>query len=56
MLKAVDKLQIEVSFIADAVKVDIKDVQKAPNGQHLHRAVVTEGYFKGEHKSNGNRR
>ena len=26
-----------------AVKVDIKDVKKAPNGQNLHRAVVAEG-------------
>ena len=30
-------------IFADTVKVDIKDVQKAPNGQNLHRAVVTEG-------------
>ena len=28
------------------VKVDIKDVKKAPNGQNLHRAVVTEGALK----------
>ena len=33
-------------IFADAVKVDIKDVQKAPNGQNLHRAVVTEGSLK----------
>jgi len=30
-------------IFADTVKVAIKDVKKAPNGQHLHRAVVTEG-------------
>ena len=46
MLKVVGRLQIEVSFLADTVKVDIKDVKKAPNGQHLHRAVVTEGSLK----------
>jgi alanyl-tRNA synthetase len=33
-------------MIADHVKVDIKDVKKAPNGQNLHRAVVTEGSLK----------
>ena len=33
-------------ILADTVKVDIKDVKKAPNGQHLHRAVVTEGSLK----------
>ena len=26
--------------------MDVKDVQKAPNGQHLHRVVVTEGSLK----------
>ncbi|KAA9026399.1 alanine--tRNA ligase [Niallia endozanthoxylica] len=31
---------------AAGVKVDVLDVQKAPNGQNLHRAVVTEGTLK----------
>ncbi|NRG43915.1 alanine--tRNA ligase [Bacillus sp. CRN 9] len=31
---------------ADGVKVEIKDVQKAPNGQNLHRATVLEGSLK----------
>jgi alanyl-tRNA synthetase len=31
------------TLIAEGVKVEIKDVQKAPNGQHLHRAIVKEG-------------
>lgn len=31
---------------ADGVKVEIKDVQKAPNGQNLHRAIVVEGTLK----------
>ncbi|WP_433958898.1 alanine--tRNA ligase [Cytobacillus horneckiae] len=31
---------------ADGVKVEIKDVQKAPNGQNLHRATVLEGPLK----------
>ncbi|MFS0591076.1 alanine--tRNA ligase [Cytobacillus horneckiae] len=31
---------------ADGVKVEIKDVQKAPNGQNLHRATVFEGSLK----------
>ncbi len=30
-------------LVADGVKVRIKDVQKAPNGQNLHQAVVVEG-------------
>ena len=46
MLKVEDRLPIEVCIFADTVKVDIKDVKKAPNGQHLHRAVVTEGSLK----------
>ena len=31
------------TLIAEGVKVDILDVQKAPNGQNLHRASVVEG-------------
>ncbi|MCQ6273585.1 alanine--tRNA ligase [Bacillus sp. V3B] len=34
------------ALIAEGIKVDIKDVQKAPNSQHLHRAIVTEGLLK----------
>jgi alanyl-tRNA synthetase len=30
-------------LVADSVKVTINDVQKAPNGQHLHNAVIDEG-------------
>ena len=30
------------TLIAEGVKVDILDVQKAPNGQNLHRASVVE--------------
>src|SRR3954447_12576933 len=30
------------TLIAEGVKVEIKDLQKAPNGQHLHRAIVKE--------------
>ncbi|MBE7095601.1 alanine--tRNA ligase [Bacillus cereus] len=30
-------------LLADGVKVLVKDVQKAPNGQNLHKAVVEEG-------------
>ncbi|AKP47910.1 MULTISPECIES: alanine--tRNA ligase [Bacillus] len=30
-------------LVADHVKVTIQDVQKAPNGQHLHNAVIDEG-------------
>ncbi|MGS5011225.1 alanine--tRNA ligase [Bacillus thuringiensis] len=30
-------------LIADGVKVLVKDVQKAPNGQNLHKVVVEEG-------------
>lgn len=36
----------EGTLEADGLKVYIKDVQKAPNGQNLHRAVVTEGVLK----------
>ncbi len=31
------------TLLADGVKVDVLDVQKAPNGQSLHRAMVVEG-------------
>lgn len=34
------------TLTASGVRVEIKDVQKAPNGQNLHRAVVTEGELK----------
>jgi alanyl-tRNA synthetase len=30
----------------DGVKVFVKDVQKAPNGQNLHHAIVSEGVLK----------
>ncbi|PEA56494.1 alanine--tRNA ligase [Bacillus pseudomycoides] len=30
-------------LLADGVKVPVKDVQKAPNGQNLHKVVVEEG-------------
>jgi alanyl-tRNA synthetase len=30
-------------LLNDTVKVTVKDVQKAPNGQHLHQVVVQEG-------------
>ncbi|WP_456273936.1 alanine--tRNA ligase [Bacillus sp. AK031] len=30
-------------LLADGVKVSVKDVKKAPNGQNLHSAVVEEG-------------
>ncbi|MBG9654404.1 alanine--tRNA ligase [Cytobacillus firmus] len=33
---------------AEGLKVSIKDVQKAPNGQNLHRAVVEKGTLKAE--------
>ncbi|PAE23073.1 alanine--tRNA ligase [Bacillus sp. 7894-2] len=33
---------------AEGLKVSIKDVQKAPNGQNLHRAVVEKGKLKAE--------
>ncbi|WP_019154619.1 alanine--tRNA ligase [Robertmurraya massiliosenegalensis] len=33
----------EGTLEADGLKVSIKDVQKAPNGQNLHRAVVEQG-------------
>ncbi|WP_409270760.1 alanine--tRNA ligase [Neobacillus sp. SCS-31] len=32
--------------IGDGVKVFVKDVKKAPNGQNLHRAIVEEGKLK----------
>lgn len=31
---------------AEGIKADVLDVQKAPNGQNLHRAVLTEGTLK----------
>jgi len=31
---------------AEGIKVDVLDVQKAPNGQNLHRAIVVEGSLK----------
>lgn len=34
------------TIIAAGVKAEVQDVQKAPNGQNLHRAVVTEGTLK----------
>ncbi|MBB6445929.1 alanyl-tRNA synthetase [Bacillus benzoevorans] len=34
------------TITAAGVKAEIQDVQKAPNGQHLHRAIVTEGTLK----------
>ncbi|HDX9624347.1 MULTISPECIES: alanine--tRNA ligase [Bacillus] len=33
-------------LLADGVKVLVKDVQKAPNGQNLHQVVVEEGTLK----------
>jgi alanyl-tRNA synthetase len=36
----------EGTLVADGVKVKIKDVQKAPNGQNLHSALVEEGIVK----------
>lgn len=36
----------EGTLEASGVKVEIKDVQKAPNGQNLHRAIVVEGTLK----------
>jgi alanyl-tRNA synthetase len=33
------------SLRATGLKVEVKDVQKAPNGQNLHSAVVVEGTF-----------
>jgi alanyl-tRNA synthetase len=34
------------TMTAAGMTVEVKDVQKAPNGQHLHRVVVTEGTIK----------
>jgi alanyl-tRNA synthetase len=31
------------TLLSETVKVDVLDVQKAPNGQNLHRAIVVEG-------------
>lgn len=36
----------EGTLEADGLKVLVKDVQKAPNGQNLHRAIVKEGILK----------
>lgn len=30
-------------LVENDVRVEVKDVQKAPNGQHLHRAIVQQG-------------
>jgi alanyl-tRNA synthetase len=35
---------------ADGVEVAVKDVQKAPNGQNLHKAVVESGILKSDAK------
>ena len=42
MLRAVDKLQTVVTFL-QMCESSCKDVQKAPNGQNLHKVVVEEG-------------
>ena len=34
------------TLMADGLKVEVLDVQKAPNGQNLHRALVVEGELK----------
>lgn len=34
------------SLVGEGVKVSIRDVQKAPNGQNLHKAIVNEGTLK----------
>ncbi|MDE3839712.1 alanine--tRNA ligase [Bacillus methanolicus] len=36
----------EGTIVSDGLVVQVNDVQKAPNGQHLHRAVVKEGTLK----------
>lgn len=36
----------EGTLAGDGFKVAIKDVQKAPNGQNLHRALIVEGTLK----------
>lgn len=36
------------TLVSEGLKVSIKDVQKAPNGQNLHRAVVEKGTLKAE--------
>jgi alanyl-tRNA synthetase len=36
----------EGTIVSDGLLVQVNDVQKAPNGQHLHRAVVKEGILK----------
>lgn len=36
----------EGSVTAKGLKVIVKDVQKAPNGQHLQRGIIEEGTFK----------
>ena len=55
MQKVAVKLPIRGIIHSDGVKVDVKDVQKAPNGQNLHRVVVDRRNFKSECKSNSNR-
>ncbi|MFX3624511.1 MAG: alanine--tRNA ligase [Ectobacillus sp.] len=37
-------------LIGDGVKVAVKDVQKAPNGQNLHKVIVEEGILKADAK------
>lgn len=37
-------------LVGDGVSVTIKDVQKAPNGQNLHKAVITTGTLKTNQK------
>ncbi|EIJ78978.1 alanyl-tRNA synthetase [Bacillus methanolicus PB1] len=40
----------EGTIVSDGLLVQVNDVQKAPNGQHLHRAVIKEGTIKkGQH-------
>ncbi|NHM30419.1 alanine--tRNA ligase [Neobacillus terrae] len=34
------------TLVGNGIKVFVKDVQKAPNGQNLHRAIVEEGTLK----------
>ena len=40
----------------EAVKAFVKDVQKAPNGQHLHRCIVESGTLKKDERHCGSRR
>ncbi|AIE60843.1 alanine--tRNA ligase [Bacillus methanolicus] len=36
----------EGTIVSNGLLVQVEDVQKAPNGQHLHRAVVKQGVLK----------